>query len=273
MMAEERRERIAAALVQRGSMSIADITAQVGCSVATARRDLDTLARLGQVRRSRGGAMATPTPPTASAAPGGPLVGGASPGRATRRSAEPDPFALIKGRIARAAADLVMAGDSVGLSGGTTTLEVARCLRGRSLGLVTNALDIARELASAPGASAPGVRVVLIGGVLNADMDELVGPLAEDMLARIRVDTLFLSVDGVSAEAGATIIGDLEAPVVRAFAARARRVVIVADQRKIGRTAVIQVLPLVAVEILVTDAGPSPAREAIEGAGVRVIAV
>jgi len=146
MMAEERRERIAAALVQRGSMSIADITAQVGCSVATARRDLDTLARLGQVRRSRGGAMATPTPPTASAAPGGPLVGGASPGRATRRSAEPDPFALIKGRIARAAADLVMAGDSVGLSGGTTTLEVARCLRGRSLGLVTNALDIAREL-------------------------------------------------------------------------------------------------------------------------------
>lgn len=212
--------------------------------------------------------MATPTPPTASAAPGGPLVGGASPGRATRRSAEPDPFALIKGRIARAAADLVMAGDSVGLSGGTTTLEVARCLRGRSLGLVTNALDIARELASAPGA-----RVVLIGGVLNADMDELVGPLAEDMLARIRVDTLFLSVDGVSAEAGATIIGDLEAPVVRAFAARARRVVIVADQRKIGRTAVIQVLPLVAVEILVTDAGPSPAREAIEGAGVRVIAV
>jgi len=268
MMAEERRERIAAALVQRGSMSIADITAQVGCSVATARRDLDTLARLGQVRRSRGGAMATPTPPTASAAPGGPLVGGASPARATRRSAEPDPFALIKGRIARAAADLVMAGDSVGLSGGTTTLEVARCLRGRSLGLVTNALDIARELASAPGA-----RVVLIGGVLNADMDELVGPLAEDMLARIRVDTLFLSVDGVSAEAGATIIGDLEAPVVRAFAARARRVVIVADQRKIGRTAVIQVLPLVAVEILVTDAGPSPAREAIEGAGVRVIAV
>jgi len=115
--------------------------------------------------------------------------------------------------------------------------------------------------------------VVLIGGVLNADMDELVGPLAEDMLARIRVDTLFLSVDGVSAEAGATIIGDLEAPVVRAFAARARRVVIVADQRKIGRTAVIQVLPLVAVEILVTDAGPSPARKAIEGAGVRVIAV
>jgi len=227
--------------------------------------------------------MATPTPPTASAAPGGPLVGGASPGRATRRRAEPDPFALIKGRIARAAADLVMAGDSVGLSGGMTTLEVARCLRGRSLGLVTNALDIARELASAPGApapgaeapgaEAPGARVVLIGGVLNADMDELVGPLAEDMLARIRVDTLFLSVDGVSAEAGATIIGDLEAPVVRAFAARARRVVIVADQRKIGRTAVIQVLPLVAVEILVTDAGPSPAREAIEGAGVRVIAV
>jgi len=45
-------------------------------------------------------------------------------------------------------------------------------LRGRQLGLVTNAIDIARELSSAPGS-----RVVLVGGVLNAGLDELVGPL------------------------------------------------------------------------------------------------
>jgi len=104
-------------------------------------------------------------------------------------------------------------------------------------------------------------------------MDELVGPLAEGMLAQIRVDTLFISVDGLSVEAGATIIGDLEAPVVRAFSDRARRTIIVADRRKIGRTAVTQALPIAAVHALVTDAGPSPARAAIEGAGVQVIAV
>jgi len=263
MMAEERREHIAAAVAQRGFMSIGDIMSYVGCSVATARRDLDDLAAAGRLRRSRGGAMA-PLGPDAAVAPGGAFL---SPD-GDAEHAEPDPYAAAKRRIARAAADLVMDGDTVGLAGGTTTLEVARCLRGRQLGLVTNAIDIARQLASAPGS-----RVVLVGGVLNADMDELVGPLAEGMLAQIRVDTLFISVDGLSVEAGATIIGDIEAPVVRAFAARARRTIIVADHRKIGRTAVTQVLPIAAVHALVTDAGPSPAREAIEGAGARIIAV
>jgi len=260
MMAEERREHIAASVAQRGFMSVGDITAQTGCSVATARRDLDGLAAAGRLRRSRGGAMAPLGAETAAlSALALPSSGG---------DTEPDPFLAIKRRIARAAAALVADGDTVGLVGGTTTLEVARCLRGRQLGLVTNAIDIARELATVPGS-----RVVLVGGVLNAGMDELVGPLAEGMLAQIRVDTLFISVDGLSVEAGATIIGDIEAPVVRAFAARARRTIIVADHRKIGRTAVTQVLPIAAVHALVTDAGPSPPRDAIEGAGAHIIAV
>lgn len=252
MMAEERRARIAAALAQCGVMSIGDITAHVGCSVATARRDLDTLARLGRARRTRGGALAVSD--TAA--------------REDRRDADAALFAAVKRRIAHAAAALVEDGDTVGLTGGTTMLAVARHLRGRPLGLVTNALDIARELAAAPGA-----QVVLIGGVAYAGLGEIAGPLAEGMLRQIRVDALFLSVDGVSAAAGATITGDLEAPVVRAFVARARRTIVVADHRKIGRTAVSQVLPIAAVAALVTDAGPSPARAAIEGAGVRVITV
>ncbi len=270
MMAEERREHIAAAVAQRGFMSIGDITAQTGCSVATARRDLDAIARAGRIRRSRGGAIAA-LQASPAATPVSPRQEGPEEMRATWAApavANPDPFLAIKQRIARAAAALVADGDTVGLVGGTTTLEVARCLRGRQLGLVTNAIDIARELAAVPGS-----RVVLVGGVLNAGMDELVGPLAEGMLAQIRVDTLFISVDGLSVEAGATIIGDIEAPVVRAFAARARRTIIVADHRKIGRTAVTQVLPIAAVHALVTDAGPSPARAAIEGAGAHIIAV
>ncbi len=180
MMAEERRERIAAALTQRGFMSIGDITAHVGCSVATARRDLDTLARLGRARRARGGALSSGDAGAAGLAP---------VARDLRRDTAADPFATVKRRIAHAAAELVMDRDTVGLTGGTTTLAVAR----------------------KPPSCAPSPR--------------------------------------------------------------ARRTIIVADHRKIGWTAVTQVLPLAAVAALVTDAGPSPAREAIEGAGVRVIAV
>lgn len=252
-MTEPRRERILAELARQRFMSIGDVTASVGCSVATARRDLDALAQAGRIRRSRGGAIAL-AGANEAAAPVAP------------HSRADDPFGPEKRRIAAAAAALVADGDTVALGGGSTTLEVARCLRGRTLGAVTNAIDLARELAAVPGA-----RVVLIGGVLNSGADELVGPLAEGMLAQVRIDLLFLSVDGLGVEAGATIIGDLEAQVLRAMAARARRVVVVADRRKIGRTALTQVLPLSAVSALVTDAGPSAAREAIGASGVEII--
>ncbi len=253
-MGEPRRERILSELARRRFMSIGDVVSSVGCSVATARRDLDALARAGLLRRSRGGAIALA------------VYDGSMP--ATPGSEAADPFAAEKRRIAAAAAALVADGDTVALGGGSTTLEVARALRGRKLGAVTNAIPLAQELAAEPG-----TRVVLIGGVLNTGADELVGPLAEGMLAQVRIDLLFVSVDGLSVEAGATIIGDLEAQVLRAMAARARRVVVVADRRKIGRTALTQVLPLGAVSALVTDAAATPARDAIQAAGVEIIQV
>lgn len=256
VMTETRRDQIAAELTSRRFMSIGDITARFGCSVATARRDLDALARAGRIRRSRGGALAV-----TEAARGTPLMA------AGEGPAEIDPFAAVKRRIACVASGLIADGDTVGLGGGTTTLEVARCLRVRTLGIVTNAVDHALELASVPGA-----KVVLIGGMLTSG-HELVGLLAECMLAQIRIDTLFISVNGLSVEAGATIIDDLEAQLLRAMAARARRLVVVADHRKLGRTAVTQVVPIEAVRMLVTDAAPSPIREAIERAGVQVVEV
>jgi len=251
MGTEARRARIAAELDQLGFMRVPDIAERFACSLATARRDVQALAAAGRITRSHGGAM-----PIYDPLP----VGGAA--------GENDPLLAEKQRIAQAAALLVRDGETVGLSGGTTTHEVARCLRGRSVGAVTNAVDLALELAASPGP-----RVMLVGGVLDyAHGHELLGALTERMLASLHMDVLFLSVNGISAHAGVTIIGELNAQVMRVMAGRARRVIVVADHTKIGRTSLSPLIPLAAIDTFITDAhGPDDELDAIRAVGIRVI--
>jgi DeoR/GlpR family transcriptional regulator of sugar metabolism len=83
---------------------------------------------------------------------------------------------------------------------------------------------------------------------------------------------LFVSVNGISVSAGVTIIGELNAQVMRVMAGRARRLVVVADHTKIGRTAVSRLVPLERVDSLITDAFESSQElAALRAAGLKVI--
>ena len=93
-----------------------------------------------------------------------------------------------KRRIAREAARRVRDGSAIGLTGGTTTTEVARALVDRAqLTVVTNALNIASEIAVRPN-----LKLVVTGGVARAESYELVGPLAEASLEGLNLDMAFL---------------------------------------------------------------------------------
>jgi DeoR family transcriptional regulator of aga operon len=256
MMQTARRELIAAELAQHRFMSVETIAERFKCSAATARRDLQALAAEGRIRRSRGGALASMYGRTGleAVAPGGP---------------DHDPLLETKRRIGQAVAAMVKEGDTIGIGGGTTALEVARCLRGRRIGVITNAIDTALELASPPGP-----RIVLVGGLLDyANGRELVGPLAEMMLGQLTMDALILGVNGIDLEAGATVFGEFDAQVLRVMCGRARRVIIVADHTKIGRASLAGFLPVDGIHTFVTDgAAESAALAAFRAAGVQVVA-
>src|SRR5213079_353849 len=133
----------------------------------------------------------------------------------------------------QAAATLVTDGMSLGLTGGTTCTEVARELVDRErLTVVTNALNIASELAVRPN-----LKLVVTGGTARPESYELVGPLAEASLAGLNLDVVFVGADGVSLEAGLTTHHEVEAHTNRALIERARSVVVVADSSKIGLVA------------------------------------
>jgi DeoR/GlpR family transcriptional regulator of sugar metabolism len=197
----------------------------------TIRRDLETLERLGGLRRVHGGAVSL------------------------YLSAEEAPFNIralenieAKTAIAVAAVALLVEGETVILDGGSTTMEVARSMRQRRFTVMSLALRPVFELDGCPG-----ITLLLPGGEVRTKELSLVGGLSEHALSQLRFDTFVMGVCGIDAVAGVTTHLLAEAEVKRSAVRAARRVIAVADASKIGRVAFGHVCDIADIDILVTD--------------------
>ncbi|WP_422116605.1 DeoR/GlpR family DNA-binding transcription regulator [Brachybacterium sp. UNK5269] len=243
-------------IIDAGHLAVDDLVDRLGISPATARRDLDALADQQLVIRTHGGASANPD---ASSLP--------MRYRAARHAA-------AKEAIARRAVDLAVPGSVIGMNGGTTTTALAHELAARpgfrdaprQTVLVTNAVNIAQELAVRRH-----LQLVVTGGVVRESSYELVDAWAEQLLAQIRIDTLFLGANGLSARDGALTHDEAEASINARLIERSARVVVVADATKIGATAFARIAPTEWIDDLVTDPAADPsALEELRAAGVQV---
>jgi DeoR/GlpR family transcriptional regulator of sugar metabolism len=249
-------------LAEDGQVEVDRAVEELGASPATIRRDLVYLDTQRLATRTHGGAVAN------SAAYDLPLRF-----KTQRAAAE-------KARIAQAAAAMAAVGAVVALNGGSTTLEVGRALAaradlaaaggtGQSLTVVTNAVNLAAELLARPY-----LKVVVTGGVVRPHSYELSGPLAERSIEALSVDLLFLGVDGIDVQFGASAHSDAEASTNSLLVRAAARVVAVADSSKVGRRAFAQICRAADVAAVVTDTGIAPAaKAAFEAVGVGVVTV
>jgi DeoR family transcriptional regulator of aga operon len=246
----QRLDSILAQLGSTGSVSVSELAETLGASPATVRRDLELLEEQKLLSRSHGGAVRN-----------GLLYELPVRYRGGQKAQE-------KSRIADAAAERIADAQTVGLTGGTTTTEVARRLRGRQLTIVTNAINIASELVISES-----IRLVVTGGVARPQSYELTGPLAERTLEGLNVDVLFLGVDGVNAS-GLTTYDEVEAQTDRKMVERAARVIVVCDSSKIGRSALSSISTLSEIDELITDVdAPADHLGALRDAGVEVVQV
>jgi DeoR family transcriptional regulator of aga operon len=238
-------------LSSSGSVSVTELCERLSVSAATIRRDLELLEEQRLLTRTHGGAVAQ-------------MVSYELPLR--YRSAQRQEQ---KRRIGQEAAARVHDGAVIGLTGGTTTTEVARAIAHRSLTVVTNALNIASELAIRPN-----IKLVVTGGVARPETYELVGPISDRVVGDLNLDIVFIGSDGISSAAGLTTHHEIEAHTDRAVMDRAASVVVVADASKLGRVAFVQICPIDAVHALVTDdEGDVAELDAIREHGVRVTVV
>ena len=103
-----------------------------------------------------------------------------------------------KRAIARTAAAMVGEGEAVALDASTTAYYLALELRGkRELVVVTNGLLVATALADAPG-----ITVLVTGGILRLSAMSLVGDFGTDTLRTTRINKGFLGARGLSLERG-----------------------------------------------------------------------
>jgi DeoR family transcriptional regulator of aga operon len=248
---EERQQRIVETVRHHRQVTIAELSRAFEVSDVTIRRDLRELAAQGVLRRAHGGAVAAvPAPPEP------PVVQ-----RMTRSE-------TCKACIGRAAAAMVSDGESVFIGSGSTTVYVVRNLLDRkNLTVVTNALTVATELASAPG-----VTVVVTGGMMRASELSLVGHITEQALREVRVDKVIIGMRAISLVAGMTNDYLPEVMTDRTIIDMAPELIVVADHTKFGNVASAYVAPVDRITTLMTDAAADAKVLAhLEQLGIQVV--
>lgn len=235
MLSYERRQAILQLLGANGSVSVRDLSDRFGVSAMTIRRDLDQLEKDGLITKTHGGAVVLE--PNAQAG--------------LRLTDREQVAAEAKQRIGERAAALVEPGDTVILDEGSTCLAVARCLKSMSgITVITNGVRVAAELLGAPG-----INLIVVGGLCNHESAMLYGPDTDRAYASLHADIYFMGMDAFSPEYGILDANYLQVSLKRAKAHAARRVVGVAHQAKFGRRAVAKVGPFTMLHALVTE-GP-----------------
>lgn len=255
---EKRAKDILHLLLHQGKTSVEQLAEHFQTSPTSVRRDLARLERESLVHRTHGGAM---------------LAGQTyEPFRfdATFKERE-ERFQREKRLIGVKAANLVREGETIGLTAGTTTTQVARALRGRNgVRVLTNAVNIALELNASEGPQS-----ILTGGCMNwPGAFSLTGPTALEAIEGFVLDRVVLGVTGIDVEHGATMIEIEEAAVSRGMVRQAREVIVVADSSKVGMTSRAVICGIQRVNVLITDHGLAvDARTELERRGVKILIV
>jgi DeoR family transcriptional regulator, fructose operon transcriptional repressor len=249
VLVEERRQRVLDLVSTRGFIALTDLAQAVSASESTLRRDLDYWHQQGLIRRTHGGAIYVGD-------------GNGLPALEERSAKQLDE----KRAIAKAAAARLRDGDTILLDGGTTTLEVARQLVGRSMQIVTNSLPIANLFASSRETD-----LVILGGYVYPKTGVALGPLTVNMIAGLHVHQVIMSCSGIDERGlynGNLLLVETQRQMMRC----ADEVVVVADHTKIGRTALARLCELSEVDTLIVDAGLTPEqRKLLERAELRLV--
>ena|SRR5579871_1658968 len=253
LLNEERRRAILDLLSQQGRVLVTDLSRQFETSQVTIRKDLEILHSHGLIHRTHGGAL--------------PVRDGALEDPTLREKEKL--HRQQKLHIAESAASRVKEGQVLILDSGTTTTAIARALRNfQNLTIITNAVNIAAELAGT------SVEVILTGGTLRKNSFSLVGPIAEETLHRLTADLLFLGVDGFDVQYGLSTPNLLESKVNRVMVEVAKRVIAVCDSSKFGRRSLSLISPTSTVHEVITDRGaPKSDLRALKQAGIEVTLV
>lgn len=249
---EERRDRIIDLIKKEKEVKVSDLKKKFSCSNVTLRNDLVYLEKKGLIERVYGSAI---------------LKNNTMIGLFDESNVK---NIREKQKISEYAAGLIGENESIMLYTGSTALQIAKNLGGfKNLNVVTNSIITSYELGKNPY-----IKVILLGGYYNPDTHAIFGQHAITQLQEYKLDKLFLSVDGISSQYGATSEHPYETDICKAMVEKANQVIVTADYSKIGISRFTKIASLEEIDMLITDdKAPGDELKRIEEKGIKVIVV
>lgn len=218
MFAIERQRKILAIIAKMGSISVSELSRQLGVSVVTIRKDLEVLESGNLVTRTYGGA-----------------IHGCKPIQEETHERIPKfPAQIIE------AAGFISPGQTIMLGGGKHIVSLAEYIKNyENLTVITFSVEVALALMKAPH-----IDVILTGGILRARTMTMLGFLTERVIKEISFDISFSEADGIHPQNGITSAKMVEASTESTLLKYSNHPVILADNEAVGRSAPVQISKL-----------------------------
>jgi DeoR/GlpR family transcriptional regulator of sugar metabolism len=250
MTTNERRQKIISMLKVKRFIKSTDFTKYFSVSGETIRRDLDYLQSQNLLQRVYGGAV---------------LNTKASTTLGTEKADHQESIEAI----GRAAAELILPGETVFLDTGVTVCSIAHHLKGRSnITVITSSLSVINELVDSD------VTLITLGGIVSPVDGDIHGDLAVECTKYFYCDKVFFGCDGITPELGVMDYCAFNMTLHRHFYKRTDQYILVTSSKKFGRTSTMSICPAGNIDLIVTDTNLSPKyKDAFEALGVKFLLV
>lgn len=219
-----------------GFVTVEGLSASLGVSPQTVRRDIAKLCTVGILRRYHGGAS---------------LMSNASNVDYATRQAS---MSHQKMDIGQMVATHIPDGSSLFIDIGTTAEAVAKSLlKHKGLRVITNSLSVAALMAGGEG-----FEVTIAGGRVRFNDLAVVGEATVDAINQYTVDFGIIGISGIDAKGTLLDFDYREVRVAQAVIENSRTVYVVTDHSKFGRNAMVKVGNISLAHALFLDRMPAP---------------
>jgi len=251
MFKSERQQRILELIQENGSCRVTKLSKLFEVSEPTIRQDLQDMENQKLLVRQHGGAC---------------LLDFHSD--SVTLALEERGHVEEKKRIALCARKFIHNGESIILDSGSTVTELAKCLEdSKDLNIVTNAINMAIFLSSNIYNN-----VLLLGGEYKKPTASLTGERGVSMLKGVMADYLFLATGGIDAQTGLSFPSFSDIELKKAMIASSKKVILLADSSKIGKTQFATIDCLSQIDMIITDNHiDAQHKKELEEKGIQII--
>ena len=251
MLQRQRHHMICEIVANQGYATVPDLMTRLEASRATVARDIQELALAGRIRKVRGGAEAMH---------GAPALDEPKFDASQLRNRE------LKRAIAREAAELCQASESIIMDGGTTVYAMAEFIADRDLEVLTNSFPIAEYLMKRGKA-----RVILPGGEIFREQGLILSPFEDDTIERFIASKIFIGARAIT-QHGLMQTDPLLIRAEQKLIRQAEQMIVLTDSSKFGNRGSLILCPLERIHTIITDDGIADGtHKMLTDAGIRII--